>query len=421
MTNPTDTLQHPRLTEYVITKFLNLHRTTSVKSAKDYLAKALGVSKSQKNEWARKILNAAGLPAGKHAGDDLPKGEPESDTYEVQVHESKAKTLEEVVELCGVDTDKWEPRGFSVRGGKTGFGWNARFSKKVVDVLTKNEIEQLKADFKAFVRPIQPKGATKDNGGEILLEIAAFDLHFGKLGWDEECGENYDSKIAAKRFIAAIHGLVTKAQKQGKINKILFPVGNDFLHIDTGEVTTTLGTRQDADSRFSRIFREGRKLLVEAVEYLKTVAPVDIVVVVGNHDSNSMFHLGDALECWYHADPSVTVDNSPVLRKYYRYGNTVIGLTHSDKEKLKDLPMLGATERRQDWAECIFHEWHCGHRHGEACMEEKGVKVRTLASLSGSDFWHTAQGYVGNIKAAEGFLFHKDEGLHSHLYHYAKE
>ena len=52
-----------------------------------------------------------------------------------------------------------------------------------------------------------------------------------------------------------------------------------------------MGTRQDADSRFSRIFRDGRKLLVEAIEYLKTIAPVDVLVVVGNHDSNSMFHL----------------------------------------------------------------------------------------------------------------------------------
>ncbi len=410
-------LKHPKLTDLVIGTFLALH-ANDVKEAKDYLAKTLGVSKSQKNEWARKILKASGTPGW------IAAERPASQTYDVEVHGSKAKTLEEVVELCNVDTALWEPKGFSVRGGKAGFGWNARFSKKgspAADSPVKIEIEALKAEFKAFVKPLQPKTAPKDNGGEILLEIAAFDLHFGKLGWDEECGENYDSKIASKRFLAAIHQLVDKARKQGKINRILFPVGNDFLHIDTGEVTTTLGTRQDADSRFSRIFREGRKLLVEAIEFLKTIAPVDVVVVVGNHDGNSMFHLGDALECWYHADPAVVVDNSPTLRKYYRFGTTIIGLTHSDKEKLKDLPLLGATERRKDWAECTYKEWHLGHRHGEACSEEKGVKVRTLASLSGSDFWHAAQGYVGNIKAAEAFLFHKDDGLAAHLYHYAKE
>lgn len=421
MPNSTDTLQHPRLNESIITKFLHLHGTVGVKEAKDYLAKALGVSRSQKNAWARKILEAAGRSVERAAGGGSLKGEPATDTYTVEVHESSAKTLEEVVELCGVDTDKWEPKGFSVRGGKTGFGWNARFSKKVVEISTKTEFEALKAEFKAFVKPLQPKTTPKDNRGEILLEIAAMDLHFGKLGWDEDCGENYDSKIAAVRFTAAIRGLVEKAQRQGKINRILFPAGNDYLHIDTSEQTTTLGTRQDADSRFSRIFREGRKLLVETIEYLKTIAPVDVVICVGNHDSNSMFHLGDALECWFHADPLVTVDNAPALRKYYRYGNTIIGFTHSDKEKLKDLPLLGATERRKDWSECAFKEWHTGHRHGEACSEEKGVKTRTISSLSGNDFWHFNQGYVGNIKAAEGFLFHKEDGLTAHLYHYAKE
>jgi hypothetical protein len=343
------------------------------------------------------------------------------DEFNAEVETSKAATLDEVIALCGVDTEQYESRGFSIRRGAKGFGWNARFSRKPIAVSAKAEIEEFKAEFKAFVKPLQSKALPEDNKGDILLEIAAMDLHFGKLGWDEDCGENYDSKIAAARYTTAIRSLVAKAQRQGKINRILFPAGNDYLHIDTGEQTTTLGTRQDADSRFSRIFRDGRKLLVETVEYLKTIAPVDVVVCPGNHDSNSMFHLGDALECWFHADPLVTVDNSPALRKYYRYGNVIIGFTHGDKEKLKDLPLLGATERPGDWGQCLFREWHLGHRHGEACIEEKGVKIRTIASLSGNDYWHFGQGYVGNIKAAEGFLFHKEDGLLAHLYHYAKK
>lgn len=409
---------HPRLTPTIRSRFLEIAQT-DLTAARRYLGEQLKVGKSQRNEWAALILKESGLKQTIHA-----KSENESvtvselgDEFSADVEVSRAKTLQEVMELVKVDQEKWEPKGFSVTRKKNGFGWNARFSRRPNTALAKGEMEALKADYRAFVKLPVPK-IPADNGGDILLEVAIFDLHYGKLCWDEEVGENYDSKIAAKRFLAAVVSLVERAKRQGKINRILFPVGNDFLHVDTGEITTTLGTRQDADSRFSRIFRDGRKLLVEAIEYLKTVAPVDVVVCVGNHDSNSMFHLGDALECWYHADPLVKVENSPVLRKYYRFGNTIIGYTHSDKEKLKDLPLLGSTERK-DWSECLFKEWHVGHRHGEHCTEDKGVKVRTLSSMSGSDYWHFGKGYVGNIKGAEAFLFHKESGLLAQLYYNA--
>ncbi len=401
---------HPRLTPEVRAKFLSLYNSQSPSAARKYLAVTLGVKRSQGNEHARAILDEAAGSSGSGVGTQ--------DGFDIDVETSQAKTLEEVVALCKVDTDKWDAKGFSVTRKKNGFGWSARFAKRVDATDVKDEIEALKAEFKEFVGAPALQ-SVKDNGGEILLEVAIFDLHYGKLGWDEECGENYDSKIARKRFLAATQSLVEKATKQGKISRILFPVGNDYLHIDTQEVTTTLGTRQDADSRFSRIFRDGRKLLIEAIEYLKTIAPVDVLVVVGNHDSNSMFHLGDALECWYHADPLVKVDNAPALRKYYRYGNSIIGFTHGDKEKIKDLPLLGATEKPHDWADCAYREWHLGHRHGEHCIEEKGVKVRTLSSLSGSDFWHNNKGYVGNVKGAEAFLFHKEDGLVAQFYHNA--
>jgi hypothetical protein len=40
-----------------------------------------------------------------------------------------------------------------------------------------------------------------------------------------------------------------------------------------------------------------------------------------------------------------------------------------------------------------------------------GVRVRLLSSLCREDAWHANSGYIGNIKQAEAFMWHKDEGL----------
>lgn len=415
MPNSTKSLQHPRLNEAVISKFLHLHGTSTVKAAKDYLAKALGVSRSQKNEWARKILAASGLPAGRAAGGDLPPGAPATETYDVEVHECKAKTLEEVVELCGVDTDKWEPRGFSVRGGKTGFGWNARFSKKV-EPAKQEIIEDLKNDLKQYSPKVAAIKRSVNPASDCVLEICIFDAHLGKHSWRIESGDDYDLKISKRVYMEALNDLVSKAKATGvKFGKVLFPIGNDYLTCDNSNLTTTMLTPQSVDGRFPKVYKEGRELLVEAINILKQIAPVDVVVCVGNHEVNSMFHLGDALECWFHADENVSIDNRPTPRKYCRYGQNLICYTHGDKIDHKKLPMLAAIESK-DWSECCFREWHVGHLHHSRVTEVNGIRTRIIPSITGSDEYHNSHGYVGAIRTSEAFIFHPENGLHSILY-----
>ena len=64
-----------------------------------------------------------------------------------------------------------------------------------------------------------------------MLEVNIFDLHFGKLCWNGETGEDYDTKIASKRFHNAIDDIVGKAIFHD-VDKIVFPVGNDFFNSD---------------------------------------------------------------------------------------------------------------------------------------------------------------------------------------------
>lgn len=324
------------------------------------------------------------------------------DGYDIQ-------TIDDVIKLCNVDRQTWATKRFSVGQRADGhLRWNASFERN--KNMSQTFVDQLKEDLKAVV-VAPPKTKRAPVKGGRLLEIAAFDLHLGKLGWKPETGADYDIKIARDDFFKALHELVEKAQKQGPISRILFPVGNDYLTIDSDSNETTAGTPQDVDSRFTKIYREGRKILVEAIEMLRQIAPVDVMVVAGNHDHVSMFHLGDALECWFHAHDDVKVFNEPISRKYYRFGKVLLCFCHGHLEKQDSLHGLAATEQPVLWAATTYREWHLGHLHHQIVKEHMGTIVRVLSSLSGPDRYHHDRGYVGAKRVAQAFLFNEETGL----------
>jgi len=261
-----------------------------------------------------------------------------------------------------------------------------------------------------------------------LLEISIFDLHIGKLAWGGETFENYDVKIARKRFLTSIEKLMQNASGFN-YERILFPVGNDFFNSDTMENTTTKGTQQDEDLRWQKTFDVGVRLLVDAIMLLKqSGVPVDVVVIPGNHDFERSYYLGKYLEAWFNNDSSVFINNHASPRKYYNYGNLLLGLTHGSEEKEASLPMLMATdiESKPMWSKTKFHEWHLGHIHRKRTVqydinksrllnEDLGVTIRYLSSLTGTEEWHHKKGFVGSTKAADGFVWNYEFGLVAHL------
>lgn len=249
-----------------------------------------------------------------------------------------------------------------------------------------------------------------------LLEINIFDLHFGKLTWDEETGENFDIKIARELFLSCIHSLISQS-KSYNIDKVLFVVGNDFFNVDNRFNTTSSGTPQDEDTRWKKTFKRGRQLIVEAIDILQQIAPVDVVVVPGNHDMERAFYLGDALECWYNNNPNVVIDNSAPVRKYYQYGKCLIGYTHGKDEKVAELPLIMASEVPEKWNATKYREWHLGDKHHKreikwiSTEEFKGTTVRFMRTLTSTDAWHYSKGYINNLRAGEGFIWDANNGL----------
>lgn len=264
-----------------------------------------------------------------------------------------------------------------------------------------------------YERPVIERNKT---AGDKMLEINICDLHLGKMSWNEETGENYDHKIAEKRFFKVIDDVIQKTKYQS-FDKILFVFGNDFFNYSDTIGNTLGGTRQDNDLRWQKMFQVGCDMVIKALDMLAEISNVELLYVPGNHDIQPAFYAYEKFRGWYRNDERVTIIKDIKERKYYRYGNSLIGFTHGAKEK-KRLAHLMQTEAKKDWGETDFHEYHCGHFHSDRSKEEDGITIRWLSSPTSTDAWHFGEGYTTAIPKAQSFIWDKKRGLESILYSY---
>ena len=290
--------------------------------------------------------------------------------------------------------------------------------------IIKNIREEFVEDLKRLSPKIEKiKYKSKIDKDPLLLELNIFDLHLGKISWSEETNQEYNLEVASDIFNQCIEEFIQETSNKN-IEKIIFPIGNDFFNSDKSHPfnSTTKGTPQEEDTRWQKTFRLGRQLLVDAINKLTNIAPVDIIMVPGNHDFERNFYLGDSLEGWFYNNKNVTVDNSANPRKYYEYGEVLIGYTHGNEEKIIDLPLIMANEKPKEWAMSTFREFHLGHEHRKkeikfkSTEEYQGVVIRYFNSLSATDSWHHKRGYIGAKRSAEALLWDKTKGLKNNLY-----
>lgn len=259
-------------------------------------------------------------------------------------------------------------------------------------------------------RPIIKKNENKQTN--LMLEIPIVDVHFGKLSLSEDVAEPYNYNLAKQRFNCVIDDVIDSV-KDKQIEKIVFPIGNDFFNIDTYKSTTTAGTQQNCDLSPHLIFKYGVECLIENIIKLTDIAPVEVFCINGNHDFLSSYHALYSIYCYFHNNENVIVNTGTRPRKYIEFGNVLLGFTHGDKEKNR-IGGLMQIEAREAWGRTKYHEIHTGHWHSEQITKESGgVIIRSLSSFTGSDLWHNESGYVGAIKKCQSFLWDKNKGLKS--------
>jgi len=246
-----------------------------------------------------------------------------------------------------------------------------------------------------------------DNG--LMYELPIYDLHHGKMSWNQETGASYDYKIARARFEYVIQDQLSQLNGR-KFERVLFPIGQDFFNFDTIDGKTTGGTPQNNDLRWQKLFTKGIELLIDAIETLKKLGKVEAFYSPGNHDTSTSFYATNVINAYFRNNDNVNIDLSPNVRKYKEFGNTLLGFTHLDKEKVRIFGNM-QVEAPQAWARTLYREWHGGHLHSNHVKENFGVTVRNLSCITLNDAWHHTSGYVGAIAKTEGFVYDKEKGL----------
>jgi len=277
---------------------------------------------------------------------------------------------------------------------------------------TKKDIEELKTLLLSDLKQYSPKYNTyiREEVNEAhLLVIDPADIHIGKLCSAFEVGENYNNQIAVQRVLNGVNGILNKVSSLN-IDKILFVIGNDVLHIDNPKRTTTSGTPQDTDGMWHSNFLIAKQLYVDIIEKLISVADVDVVFNPSNHDYTNGFFLAQLIETHFRNCDNVKFDCAISHRKYFQYYNNLVGTTHGDGAKMLDLPMLMATEAPKEWSESKHRYIYVHHLHHKWSKDVMSVCVEGLRSPSGTDSWHHRNGYEHAPKAVEGFVHHKEHG-----------
>jgi hypothetical protein len=356
--------------------------------------------------------------------------ETSEDSRTITARSADITTLEQLLAYSEVDSEVWEVDRHTINSWEVTTAEGQTYTNYQVKAwLRRKQGESLQDILAAFREdaaahaPKYPAVKRRKPESGNLLEVSVPDLHFGLLAWGRETGgADYDIKIAEELFLDAVQTLVLSAQPYG-FDRILLPIGNDFFHVNGADNATAAGTPQDTDSRWQKSFTAGRRIVVAAVDRLRELAPVEVLIVPGNHDPERIYYMGEALYCWYNQCPEVTVDNSPQRRKYHRHGRCLVGFAHGDRMRIEQLPLLMAQEVPELWAATEYREVHIGHLHHSQVhgfqqeTEHAGVRVVMIPSLAAPSAWMANSGYHA-LREACGFVWNEQRGrvatLHYH-------
>ena len=349
---------------------------------------------------------------------------------------TKIQTEEELLKDAGIDMElyevercvvnNWEVAGAKKNKDQDDSLWKTGLRQIKVTLRRKKDdriaaerlLQRILADSPVALKIKYPKA--KKGTPRRALEISIMDPHYGMMCFQGDSDHSWDLKKCEQLCMWSVDTLLADAKKHGPFEEIVFPFGNDFLHHDNLEHTTTRGTNQPEGLSYLHVYERAIQLAVTMIERMAEVAPVKIIQVSGNHDQVTAFTLGHVLNAYYHNDPNVSVDVSPSPYKFWRFGTNLLGLDHGHHVKPPRLAALMAHECKDVWADTTFREWHLGdqHRKGSAkpiTMEEQGVSVEYLPALTPPNAWHRLKGFNWQQRGAMAFVWDAEEGPKARL------
>jgi hypothetical protein len=393
------------------------------------LEKKMGVGWSKLKEWAVTGIT----PPRKNK---TPKGDTsiEKDFKKtsaiITTKSLNIKTLDDALKAANVDISVWEVDRYVINSWEVTMGspnTNTGNPETYTNFQVKIWLKRKQPEYQAIellLDQISKKSLhvpvlySKKKHPEHLrqLELTIVDPHLGLHCFKGGSDTDWSIEKCEQMFLTMLEDLIAASAPYGPFNKIIFPFGNDFMHADNVFNTTTAGTNQPEADAWQHVYLRAEKLGIAAVEKMKLVAPIKIIVIPGNHDRHSAFTLGRILNAYYHNDQNVEVDCTADPYKFHKFGVNLIGFEHGHSVQPLRLASLMANEcRTTGWADARYCEWHLGDQHRKGSSkpsmhEEQGVSVEYLPGLTPPNEWHRLKAYNWQKRAGMAFVWDYDRG-----------
>jgi hypothetical protein len=383
----------------------------------DAIARRLGVTRHSVRKAQRELLldtepEGGSRTSGLSTNHDTSSG---SMTISGIVHASdNVHSLEALLEDARVDmriyqVSKWTANYW----GKPGdYNWQVKAELRPRDpqsIGLEHLIEELKQQSPEREYKYHPKVI---ENSRRALEISMMDVHYGMRCFSPAACEDYSPEMAETLVWRTVDLMLERALSFGPFEKIVLPFGNDWMHHDNVFHTTTAGTGQPEAESWHHTFVQAKYLIWDLIEALSDHAPVEVVVIPGNHDRQTAFALGQVVEARFWNDENITVYADPAPYKFWRYGINLTGFEHGHSIKPKDLPGIVINECRGILPEVRSIQWHCGDQHREAPrFGDHGIVTKYLPSFVAGNEWHKLKGFSWAHRASIGFVYDYHGGI----------
>ena len=391
------------------------------KKSKKFYADKLGITELEVDELLRELRNQEKSEEDAEVGnyiaelenvivkftEDISKGVGEV----VANFSEEVKSLDELIEKCHIDTDKWEitkyVQNFWGNGGNPHWQVKAWLAKKSTEQVFQDSF----VDFLASYQPVSqevmsPKFTPEKPNG--MLVINKQDSHLNK--WDVDGDNNVLDRLA--KIMYKVEVIAAQAQLSNNLEEITYIIGSDEFNSEYTNATTK-GTPQQNTHTYHDSFRyicDHEVLMITML--LQYAKHVNVVYVAGNHDEFVGWHMVNWLQTYFRNTDRLTIDSSPKYRKYVSYGNSALMFNHGDAIKPAKLAGLFPIEYRDQWS--FHHNFYIftGDKHHEVSHDFNGIKFYQIPAFSNAkSLWDDKNGHTMSKAEVTAFLIDQAEGM----------
>ena len=332
----------------------------------------------------------------------------------IELSEDELNSKEALLKAHGFNPVNWElisARNSKWQMGDGSGGLKNLYSSKITVKPTETgiDVDELMKKFEKFKPSHKRVSFRPESKNPKYLIINLFDLHIGRASYEAQTGLKYNLEIAEKEIMQNVEKYIDHYTGKS-IKKIVFCVGQDLMNSAANGYTSSGKHQQDNCAAFMEIFDKTTEIIIDVIDRLTSLAPVDVLLVQGNHCRNEELVFGRLLEAYFRNDTLVSVDATPRYRKYVKLGNTLVGFTHGSDEKER-LGSLMQTEAKMGWGLTENHIWITGHLHHLAVKEANGIETWTIPSLTAADAWTAKTGFTSAKRRSCSFLIDDIDGM----------